>query len=143
MIMNSAMIKNSLWAWTVSTAALLAAGKAVSTVIAESGTTSLTRMAVAAGVLSLSTSIVGAAATPRDERTRLRGLLWAGLVPLLVGMINMAMVLPGHGIATATFSLLPWLAGPLLILIAAPALPALLHPSAWRGDRVRQGGSYT
>ena len=80
------MIGIGLRAWGFSLVALLAACAGLAAVSASASSTSTVRLSIAAAVLSVFAALVALLITPRDERTRLRSLLWGGLVPLVVGI---------------------------------------------------------
>ncbi|GAA1825235.1 hypothetical protein GCM10009714_03660 [Microlunatus capsulatus] len=108
----------------VGTATLLSAGTAVSALAAGGGELTPLRAALAAAVLAVGVGAVSVVVTDRGTRTRLRCLLWGGLVPLLAGAGTAALVGPVAGPAAAAAGALPWLAG-LLPALVGPALPQL------------------
>jgi hypothetical protein len=118
----------------VGAVALLAAGAGVTSLAGGNFNTSMGRMALAAGALSVYTAAAALVATPRTERTRLRCLLWGGTVPILIGLINAALVAPQAGVLAGLVSALPWFAGALLVAAIGPWLPAFRVPG-WARQR--------
>jgi hypothetical protein len=123
------VIRRTALCWAVAVMALIAAGAGVSSLAGGMSDTSIGRMALAAGVLSAYTAAAGLVVTRRTERTRLRCLLWGGTVPILVGLLNAALVTPRAGLLAGLVSALPWLAGALLMVALGPFLPAIRLPS--------------
>lgn len=121
-------------AWLVSLAALALGGAGLTSLAAGSTVTSLTRMAVAAAVLSAYTALVGLVVTPRADRTWTRCLRWGGLVPGVIAITTAALVASrsdlGHGILSG----LPWVLGALVVCLLGPRLPAVPLPR-WRRGR--------
>ena len=62
-------------------------------------------------MLSVFAALVALLITPREERTRLRSLLWGGLVPLVVGIGTGLLAGSAGGFVPGLLALLPWLAG--------------------------------
>ena len=112
-------------AWLTAIVALGLAGAGVTSLAAGSAVTSLTRMAVAAGVLAAYTAAVGLLVTPRAERTWRRCLWWGGLVPSVVAMLTAALVAVESGAGQGLLLALPWLLGALPVCLAGRWLPAL------------------
>lgn len=116
-------------AWAVAAVGLLVATAGMTSLAISGSVTSATRMAVAAGILSGYTAVVGIVTTRRPNRTRLWCLLFGGVVPLVVGLVNLVLVSRTVGTAAGAFSALPWLVGPLLAYAVGPLLPALRFPA--------------
>ncbi|GAA3707802.1 hypothetical protein GCM10022204_27240 [Microlunatus aurantiacus] len=115
----------ALRAWLVGLVALGLAGAGVTSLAAGSAVTSLTRMAVAAGVLGAYTAVAALLVTPRDERTWIRCLWWGGLVPVLITVVTVVLVAGRAGPASAVVAALPWLVGALPVCLAGPWLPGV------------------
>jgi hypothetical protein len=120
--------RTTLRAWGTSLLALVVAGAGLFALASSSTTTSLLRMAVAAGVLSVFVSAAGVLVTPAEGRTRLRCLAWAGL-PLVVGAATAFLVAGDAGPVGALEALLPWLVGPVAAAFLGSRLPALRLPT--------------
>ena len=122
------MIRIGLRAWGFSLVALLAACAGLAAVSASASSTSTVRLSIAAAVLSVFAALVALLITPRDERTRLRSLVWGGLVPLVVGIGTGLLAGSAGGIVTGLLALLPWLAGVLVAGLLGPLLPSVRLP---------------
>lgn len=122
-------------AWLAATAALALGGAGLTSLAAGSTVTSLTRMAVAAMILSAYTALVALVVTPRADRTWTRCLWWGGLVPGVIAITTAILVASrsdlGHGIVYG----LPWVLGALIVCLLGTRLPAVPLPR-WR----RSGG---
>jgi hypothetical protein len=118
----------ALRAWGFSLVALLAACAGLAAVSSSASGTSMVRLSIAAAVLSVFAALVALLITPRDERTRLRSLLWGGLVPLLVGVGTGLLAGSAGGLVPGLLALLPWLAGVLAAGLLGPVLPAVRLP---------------
>lgn len=116
-------------AWLVAIVALALAGAGITSLAAGSTVTSLSRMAVAGGVLAAYTATVALLVTPRAERTLARCLWWGGLVPGVVAVVTTVLVTSQAGFAPGVVSGLPWLVGAVPVCALGRHLPAL--PS-WR-----------
>ena len=123
--------RTTLRAWGTSLLALVVAGAGLFALASSSTTTSLLRMAVAAGVLSLFVSAAGVLVTPADARTRLRCLAWGGL-PLVVGAATAVLVASDAGAGGALAALVPWLVGPVAAAFLGFRLPSLRLPGRRR-----------
>jgi hypothetical protein len=135
------VIRIGLRAWGFSLVALLAACAGLAAVSASASSTSTVRLSIAAAVLSVFAALVALLITPRDERTRLRSLVWGGLVPLVVGIGTGLLAGSAGGIATGLLALLPWLAGVLVAGLLGPLLPSVRLPLLQRRDAA-DGFSY-
>ena len=122
------MIRIALRAWGFSLVALVAACAGLAAVSSGAGGTSAVRLSVAAAVLSIFAALVALLITPRDERTRLRSLLWGGLLPLVVGIVTGLLAGSSGGAVSGLLALLPWLAGVLVAGLAGPMLPSVRLP---------------
>jgi len=120
-------------AWLVGVGALVLAGAGLSSLTSSSSVTSLPRMAVAAGVLSAYVSAAAIFATPREDRTRRRCLVWGAGVPTLVGVVNAVMVVRVGGLAEGVISGLPWVASAVVVSALGPRLPAARRQTGTRG----------
>ena len=122
------MIGIALRAWGFSLVALLVACAGLAAVSASASSMSTVRLSIAAAVLSVFAALVALLITPRDERTRLRSLLWGGLVPLVVGSGRACW--PGRpaGSYAGVLALLPWLVGVLAAGLLGPVLPSVRLP---------------
>ncbi|TDT31285.1 hypothetical protein CLV29_2700 [Naumannella halotolerans] len=126
-----ALPKRAALAWSV--ALLGMAMLAMAVFGTASGTTvfSTTRMAVAAALLSLYSSAIAMLAVPRRERSFIRSLIFAGTVPLLIGVATVVVVLRTEVAPTqALLCGLPWLLGVLSAPLFGRVVPALHLP--WR-----------
>lgn len=112
-------------AWLVALVGLALAGAGVTSLAAGSTVTSLTRMAIAAAVLSAYTALVALIVTPRAERTARRCLWWGGLVPGMVAIATAVLVAASSGLLRGLLYASPWLLGALVVCLAGPWLPAL------------------
>lgn len=112
-------------AWLVALVALTLAGLGITSLAAGSTVTSVTRMAVAAGLLAGYTAAVALVVTPRAERTLGRCLWWGGLVPVVLALATVALVGVRSGAAAGLGSGLPWLLGALPVCLAGRWLPSL------------------
>jgi len=112
-------------AWLTAVVAVALAGAGVTSLAAGSAVTSLTRMAVAAGVLGAYTAAVALLVTPRSERTWRRCLWWGGLVPVLIAVVTVVLVGGQSGLASGVVFGLPWLLGAVPVCLAGRWLPAL------------------
>ena len=128
------MIGIALRAWGFSLVALLAACAGLAAVSASATSTSTVRLSIAAAVLSVFAALVALLITPREERTRLRSLLWGGLVPLVVGVGTGLLAGSAGGFVPGLKALLPWLAGVLAAGVLGPLLPAVRLPLLRRRD---------
>ena len=112
-------------AWLTAVVAVALAGAGVTSLAAGSAVTSLTRMAVAAGVLGAYTAAVALLVTPRSERTWRRCLWWGGLVPVVIAVVTVVLVGGQSGWARGPVFGLPWLLGAVPVCLAGRWLPAL------------------
>lgn len=112
-------------AWLTAVVAVALAGAGVTSLAAGSAVTSLTRMAVAAGVLGAYTAAVALLVTPRSERTWRRCLWWGGLVPVVIAVVTSVLVGGQSGLAAGAVFGLPWLLGAVPVCLAGRWLPAL------------------
>jgi hypothetical protein len=92
------------------------------------------RLSVAAAVLSIFAALVALLITPRAERTRLRSLLWGGLLPLVIGILTALLAGASGGAVPGLLALLPWLAGVLVAGLLGPMLPSVRLPLLRRRD---------
>jgi MFS-type transporter involved in bile tolerance (Atg22 family) len=122
------MIRIGMRAWGFSLVALLAACAGLAAVSSGAAGTSTVRLSVAATALSIFAALVALLITPREERTRLRSLLWGGLVPLLVGIATALLAGSSGGFRSGLLALLPWLAGVLVAGLLGPVLPSVRLP---------------
>ena len=122
------MIGIALRAWGFSLVALLAACAGLAAVSASASSTSTVRLSIAAAVLSVFAALVALLITPREERTRLRSLLWGGLLPLVVGIVTGLLAGSSGGAVSGLLALLPWLAGVLVAGLVGPMLPSVRLP---------------
>ena len=118
----------ALRAWGFSLVALLGGCAGLASVSSGAASTSMTRLTVAATVLSVYAAVAGLLVTPREERTRLLSLLWGGLVPLVIGIGTALLAGSAGGLVTGLRALLPWLAGVLVAGLAGPVLPSFRLP---------------
>ena len=130
------MIRIALRAWGFSLVALLAACAGLAAVSSGAAGTSAVRLSVAATVLSIFAALVALLITPREERTRLRSLLWGGLLPLVVGIATGLLAGASGGTGSGLLALLPWLAGVLLAGLVGPMLPSVRLPLLRQRDAV-------
>lgn len=121
------LIRQGARAWLVGAATLLSAGTAISAAAAGGGPLTPLRAGLAAAVLAVAVGSLAVVVTERAARSRIRCLLWGGLVPVLAGAATAALVAPAGGATAAALSGLPWLAG-LLPALAGPELPQLRLP---------------
>ena len=112
-------------AWLTAVVAVALAGAGVTSLAAGSAVTSLTRMAVAAGVLGAYTAAVALLVTPRSERTWRRCLWWGGLVPVVIAVVTVVLVGGQSGLGAGVVFGLPWLLGAVPVCLAGRWLPAL------------------
>lgn len=128
------VIELTVRAWVVAVLALVAAGAGMSSLAGGTSTTSPLRIGLAAGVLSAYAATAAVVVTSRMKRTRVRCLFWGGTIPVLVGLVNAALVIPRAGLLPGAISALPWLTGALLAWIVGPWLPTLRLPTWGRRD---------
>ena len=121
-------------AWGFSVMALVAACAGLASVSSGAADTSTVRLSVAAAVLSIFAALVALLITPQEERTRLRSLLWGGLVPLLVGVATALVAGSSGGTVLGLLALLPWLAGVVVAGLLGPVLPSVRLPLLRRRD---------
>ena len=119
------MIRIALRAWGFSLVALLAACAGLASVSSGAAGTSTVRLSVAAAVLSIFAALVALLITPREERTRLRSLLWGGLLPIVVGIVTGLLAGASGGAVPGLLALVPWLAGVLVAGLLGPMLPSV------------------
>lgn len=129
------VIKQTIRAWLLATAGLLAAALGLSSLIAGNSVISVTRMTIAAAVLAAYAAALGIVTIDRSERTRTRCLVWGATVPVVVAVVNALLVLPAAGAGQAAVSALPWLLGGLLVSAVGPSLPGLRWPRWLRRRR--------
>jgi hypothetical protein len=129
------MIKTTAVAWLTSLAALLVASAGLFAVSATSTTTSTTRMAVAAGVLSALAAVGGLVVTDPWERTVPFRVLWGGTVPLACGVGTAMLVGTRAGASGALLAGLPWLVGAAVVCAFGALLPDLRLTTARVGLR--------
>jgi uncharacterized membrane protein YfcA len=122
------VIRIALRAWGFSLVALLAACAGLAVVSSGAAGASAVRLSVAAAVLSIFAALVALLITPREERTRMRSLLWGGLLPLVVGIVTGLLAGASGGAGSGVLAMLPWLAGVLLAGLVGPMLPSLRLP---------------
>lgn len=119
------MIATTLRAWLTSLVILLVAAGGLFAVSATSTTTSLPRMAVAAGVLSALAAVAGLVVTPPEQRLARHRVLWGGAVPLACGLGTAVVVGLDAGGVPGIVAGLPWLLGAALAGLVGGRLPDL------------------
>jgi MFS family permease len=128
------MIRIALRAWGFSLVALLAACAGLAVISSSAASTSMVRLGVAAAVLSGLSAAAGLLVTDREQRTRLRSLLWGGLVPLLVGIGTAVLAGSAGGPVLGLLALLPWLSGVVVAAVLGPVLPWVRLPRLRRRE---------
>lgn len=97
-----------------SVVAVLVGGAGLFAISSSTTSVSLVRMALAAGVLALLSSLAGVLLVPRAEWSPLGRGSCGALVPVLVGLGTALFVGLAEGVAAAALAGLPWLLGGLL-----------------------------
>jgi hypothetical protein len=111
--------------------ALLIGGAGLFAISSSSTSVSLVRMALAAVVLALLSSLAGILLLRRDEWSPVGRGACGALVPVLVGLGTGLFVGPADGPAAAVLAGTPWLVGGLLGAVLNPFVADL----AWVGPR--------
>ena len=91
--------------------AVLVGGAGLFAMSSSSASVSLVRMALAAGVLALLSSLAGMVLVPREEWSPVDRGVCAAVVPVLVGLGTGLFVGLADGLAAAVLAGLPWLLG--------------------------------
>lgn len=120
------------WPFMIGTAALIAAGLAISRWVAGAGPSAPAQFGVAAAVLSVYTAAVSLLAIERDDRTIWRSLVAGGAIPFVVAVITAVTVIVRTHDAGGLLTGLPWLAGPAASIPMRSILPDFLRFGAWR-----------
>jgi hypothetical protein len=127
-------VRFGLRAGAGSLVAVLVGGAGLFAMTSSSTSVSLVRMALAAGVLALLSSLAGVVMIPRAEWSPIVRGACGALVPVLVGLGTGLFVGVADGPAAAVPAGLPWLVGGLLGAVLNPFVSDL----AWVQPRVRR-----
>lgn len=117
--------------------AILVGGAGLFAMSSSSASVSLVRMALAAGVLALLSSLAGVVLVPRDQWSPVGRGTCGALVPVLVGLGTGLFVGLPDGLAAAVAAGLPWVVGGLLGAVLNPFVSDLARIEP-RGRRVRR-----